>query len=97
MTDDLKILLKRLRNIALSDPARDERWLEKVRIMPCCECGASPTSDPHHIFGSVHGLKSSDICTVPLCRKCHGKFEGRLSDELLVKWFGIVLQKWGTA
>ena len=69
------MLYKRLRSFALHDPVRSSKWLSHIRRLPCCECGTHPPSEPHHLLGSVHGLKSSDIFTVPLCRPCHDKHE----------------------
>jgi hypothetical protein len=39
------------------------------RTMPCCACGRSAPSDPHHEPPRGSGGKDGD--TVPLCRSCH--------------------------
>ena len=81
---------KRLRNFALTKPVRSELWKRKIKAMQCTNCHHL-ADDPHHIFGSVHGLKSSDICIVPLCRTCHEYFEEHgLTDELIEACFKIM-------
>ena len=66
---------KWLRNAALTKPARDKKYLEWLREQPCCLCDRPPRSEPHHIYGSVHGMKSSDYGAVPVCRECHNFYE----------------------
>ena len=96
---DLDILYKRCRYIALTGPVKDQLLLSLTRDQVCCVCGAAPPSDPHHVFGSSVSLKSSDVFVVPLCRKCHAKYEAspKLSHDLfepllvnmnkLILWF----------
>ena len=96
---DIDILYKRLRYIALQSPVRSPKVLGFTRDQPCCVCDQPPPNDPHHLFGSAMSLKSSDIFTVPLCRKCHTKYEAspKLSHDLfepllvnmnkLILWF----------
>jgi hypothetical protein len=74
--DRLAFIYKRARHFALTKPDRDPVWLEAVRLLPCARCKAEGPSDPHHVYGSVFNLKSSDLLTVPLCRKCHTEVEG---------------------
>jgi len=42
----------------------------------------------HHFLGSVHGLKSSDMFRVPVCRECHTKRENdpTFRDECAIFW-----------
>lgn len=63
-----------------------------VKGQPCCVCGREGPSDPHHFLGSVHGLKSSDLYTVPLCRRCHDQIElrGELNGGMLEAWVHMV-------
>jgi hypothetical protein len=88
--DNFTLLMKRLRGIALTEPARDAEWLRWVKSKPCCLCDR-PAQDAHHIFGSSVSLKSSDYFVVPVCRECHSKVQGlplgheRVID-LLVAW-----------
>jgi hypothetical protein len=78
---DLDILFKRLRHVFLTEPQRSRRYLQWVKTIPCVLCvenhltPAEGTTDPHHLFGSVHGLKSSDLTVVPLCREHHQEAE----------------------
>jgi hypothetical protein len=39
------------------------------RAVPCCACGHSAPSDPHHEPPRGSGGKDGD--TIPLCRSCH--------------------------
>ncbi len=69
MKTDFEIFCFRLRNLALTKPYRSERykkWL-KERF---------PNSDdPHHICGSVHGMKSTDLLCVAVTRKEHSEIQ----------------------
>lgn len=53
----------------------DRKHLERVKMLPCCVCGAEPPSDAHHClgyeFGTGKGLKASDYKTIPLCKSHH--------------------------
>ena len=66
---DLQLQFKRLRSFAATKPVRSPKFLAYVRTLPCVFCDGA--AEPHHIFGSFGSLKTSDIFTVPLCRKCH--------------------------
>jgi len=63
---------------------RSKKHLAKIRQMPCCVCGATP-SDPHHIVGvgnGIMGSKASDSMVTPLCRLHHGELhEGKRQDR----------------
>jgi hypothetical protein len=88
---DLDLLYKRMRNFALTKPVRSRSWLQSIKHGPCVICHRRGT-DPHHIFGSVHGLKSSDLFTVPLCRECHDKHDGNVKANaaLMEVWMHLV-------
>ena len=47
---------------------RSPLYLEHVRKLPCCICGA--TAEPHH-FGGGMGLKGTDLYAIPLCHSHH--------------------------
>jgi hypothetical protein len=50
----------------------DEFYLSLVRSAPCCVCGnRAEASDPHHLI--TRGAGGSDLCAIPLCRRCHAK------------------------
>jgi len=55
-------------------PARSGKYLDYVRALPCCSCGARGPSDPHHYGPRGVGQKTDDTRTVPLCRRCHDVF-----------------------
>ncbi len=58
----------------LVKPFRSKPYLDWVKSLECCGCGA-PADDAHHIidsgFGGGMGTKPSDFQTIPLCRGCH--------------------------
>lgn len=58
-----------------SKPVRDQKYLRFVKSFPCASCGKSWGVDPAHT--GPHGIstKSSDLSTIPLCRKCHDQFD----------------------
>lgn len=53
----------------------EKEHLEKVKMLPCCVCKKAPPSDAHHCigmeFGTGMGKKSSDFCTISLCKIHH--------------------------
>lgn len=76
----------------------DPVYLDWIRALHCCSCGAKPPSHPHHSTGGGMGQKSGDRETMPLCFRCHrdfhdgnGKFDGwtkaqrRLFQDLAVE------------
>jgi len=71
VTQSAQTLFLRGRDAALRAPAKDKDHLLRVKMMPCCVCRKPGPSDPHHLFGSVHGMKSSDYGAIPLCREHH--------------------------
>lgn len=56
-------------------PERNPAYLRFVKRFPCASCGKTWGIDPCHT--GPHGLnqKSSDYSAIPLCRKCHDKFD----------------------
>jgi hypothetical protein len=53
---------------------RSKEYLAFIRTHPCCNCGHSAPSEPHHVrFGGNAGtsLKPPDTHTIPVCRDCH--------------------------
>ena len=86
--------MRQMRGIALTKPIKDGLWLAFVKEHPCCLCGAREVS-PHHIFGSVHGMKSADLFTAPLCLRCHERIQAMPLDSdgnvaCLLVWVGLV-------
>lgn len=85
------------KNWRSSRPGMSEDHLSLIRQLPCCRCGSSPPSDPHHLKSGLSGergmaLKATDRWTVPLCRSCHDELE-RLGTRRERDWFesfGIV-------
>ena len=52
--NDCEILFRRIKNVALRKPYRSRRFREFV-------LSRLPGKTFHHVFGSVHGLKSTDL------------------------------------
>ena len=77
---------------------RDNKRLEQIRSLPCCECGRPPRSQAAHsnfgIHGKGKGVKADDCYTIPLCYSCHAnldQYNMGMSREQSLEWF---MQKW---
>lgn len=60
--------------IAQPKPAprwESEAYRTHVRAYACCNCGARPPSDAHHLGPRGMGRKADDTRCAPLCRSCH--------------------------
>lgn len=71
----------------LIKPFRSRPYLDWVKSLECCGCGA-PADDPHHAIavglGAGVGTKPSDLMAIPLCRVCHDELHNSPVDwELL--------------
>lgn len=64
---------------------RDNKRLDAIRSLPCCQCGASPRSQAAHsnfgIHGKGKGIKADDRYTIPLCHSCHRDLDQNLSQQ----------------
>lgn len=67
--------------------------LDKIRLLPCCQCNAPPPSQACHAnwgqFGKGMGKKADDEYTIPLCHRCHkalDTYQG-ISREKAKAWF----------
>ena len=64
---------------------RDNKRLELIRSLPCCQCGASPRSQAAHSnfgqHGKGKGIKADDRYTIPLCYSCHASLDQNLSQQ----------------
>ncbi|WP_296137555.1 hypothetical protein [Psychrobacter sp. B29-1] len=74
--------------------SRDSKRLEKIRSLPCCQCGATPRSQAAHsnfgIHGKGKGIKADDRYTIPLCVTCHQGLDQNLSQQTRhqqLEWF----------
>ena len=75
---EVEILFRRCKHEAMKSPARSARCLEYFR-------SRYPGMDPHHVFGSLGSLKSSDYAIVPVDRVTHSLHQddrGWLIDQL---------------
>jgi hypothetical protein len=65
-----------------------------VRRLPCCTCGATAPSDPHHVRSRGAGfgdwLPDGDGNVVPLCRRHHDA-AGELNVERFARQYGVDL------
>jgi hypothetical protein len=79
-----RYLMKEIHNVEISrkppkkaasqgrGPARNWRYRQWVRSLPCAGCGVEPAGEAAHT-GSDGGMaqKASDYSCVPLCTNCH--------------------------
>ena len=77
MKSDSEILFSRIRNIALKKPYRSEKFKKFVKSR------SGSDLDFHHAFGSVHGLKSTDLLGVAVGREEHSR--GEMSKDWLIE------------
>jgi hypothetical protein len=56
-------------------PVRDPRYRQFIKRLPCVACLKTWGIDPAHT--GPHGItqKSCDLKCIPLCRRCHDKFD----------------------
>lgn len=73
---------------------RDNKRLDAIRKMICCECGADAPSQAAHsnfgIHGKARGMKADDRYTLPLCHKCHADLDQNLNQQTRqqqLEWF----------
>lgn len=73
---------------------RDNKRLELIRSLPCCQCGTSPRSQAAHSNFSEHGkgrsIKADDKYTIPLCDSDHKRFDQMLMGmdrNQSLEWF----------
>ena len=73
---------------------RDNKRLDAIRKMICCECGADAPSQAAHSNFSIHGkgkgTKADDRYTLPLCYSCHASLDQNLSQQTRqqqLEWF----------
>jgi hypothetical protein len=62
--------------------------MQRVALLPCACCGASPPSCVHHIrSGEAAGLsqRASDFLTIPLCPECHQGDAGLHGSKALLR------------
>lgn len=63
-------------------------YLDFVRSLPCCACGAvSDETQAHHIKGrgqmSGVGLKAGDQWAMPMCPRCHAELHSNPTPDTL--------------
>ena len=74
---------------------RSPKRLAAIRKLPCIRCG-NPNSQAAHSNSAKHGkgrgIKSSDLCVIPLCQSCHAAFDRfelgnrEQSEAMFEKW-----------
>jgi hypothetical protein len=75
--DDSDILFKRIKNVALRNPDRDEEFIEMVM-------GDTSSCTFHHVCSSVHGLKSTDYLGVAVNAEEHNAKQPE--RDWLIQW-----------
>ena len=77
----------------------DNKRLDAIRSLPCCQCGASPRSQAAHSnfgqHGKGKGIKADDCYTIPLCHSCHASLDQNLSQQTRqqqLDWFNRKLK-----
>lgn len=71
----------------MAKPGENKKYLEFVRSLPCCFCGAP--GEPHHIIGvgmGKTGGKAYDIHTMPLSREIHELVHKAPDEWPQIKW-----------
>ena len=78
---------------------RDNKRLERIRSLPCVECGRPPRSQAAHSNFSEHGkgrsIKADDKYTIPLCDADHKRFDQMLMGmdrNQSLEWFNKKLK-----
>jgi hypothetical protein len=58
--------------IKKTKPARDKKYLNWVRTLPCAICGGGPCQAAHQrLLSGGMGSKPSDYHAIPCCPACH--------------------------
>jgi hypothetical protein len=70
-----------------------ERYMARVRELPCFVCGKSAPSSAHHIRAGIgKGQKASDFLTIPLCHEHHQGKSGIHGDRSA--WYLRKVDEW---
>lgn len=56
-------------------PVRDPEYRRLIKRLPCVACLRTWRVDPAHTGPHGTGQKACDLKCIPLCRKCHQKFD----------------------
>lgn len=84
MKTDLHLFLSRARSlIGLTAPYRSERYKKWLRARD------ERPVDFHHVLGSVHGMKSTDLMAITLTREEHQRVQNEPLSEY--QFLGAVL------
>lgn len=73
---DSKMLFKVLRNIALTNPCRSKKYIGWLKAK-----SGRTDLEFHHLFGSVHGLKSTDLLGVLRTHPEHMRLESHPEEN----------------
>lgn len=72
---------------------KDQKRLDQIRALPCCQCYAPPPSQAAHAnwqeYGKGKGIKADDSYTIPLCHACHKELDTYVwqTKEQAKAWF----------
>jgi hypothetical protein len=59
------------RSIGNRGPARNWKYRQWIRSLPCSVCGLEPCREAAHTGDHGLGSKASDYSCIPLCSDCH--------------------------
>ena len=65
-------------------------YIDRIKRMDCCLCGATGPSDAHHIREG-HGMsqRASDVLVIPLCKSCHQGPQGVHGDKTMLRVYKV--------
>lgn len=61
--------------IPKSKTFRSKKYLEFIRSQPCILCGCEEDIQAHHTASAGIALRGSDYSAIPVCPKCHHRFD----------------------
>lgn len=81
MTDSYRVSPQSL--ILIPRSLKNRAYLKFITGLPCLTCGQNWWIDPAHTGPRGRGQKTTDLHTIPLCRKCHDSYHqlGRVEFE----------------
>lgn len=72
-----------------SKPARDRKYLDFLKTLPCLACGKNWGVDPAHTGPHAMSQKASDYDAIPLCRDCHREYDKAPHDFSAVRGWDL--------
>lgn len=70
-----------------SKPRRDPLYRRFIKSLPCFACGQTWQVDPCHTGPHAISQKADDYTCIPLCRKCHDRYDKAPYDfQARMRW-----------